>query len=289
MSAPWLDRRRFLGSTAATAAWFALHDLTVLAAQNVPPPPFSTEGRPRILTVELLSGAPLGAMKKFYGKQLDLGIQSDRRDRFTFDAGETRVAFVDGDKSARERPFYHFAFNIPENKILAALEWQKARTPLLPVPESHRAAGFPGEVSFSRQWNAHSIFFLDPAGNLVEYIARHDLKNADSSSEFTSGDLLYISELALVVDDVAETASALRNAAALGQYRSASDELAAMGDEFGMLIVAKRGSRLDATPIATAGAGIHRTAVTLRGPQTVKHQVLNYPYEVGIEERCSCA
>ena len=173
--------------------------------------------------------------------------------------------------------------------MLAALEWQKARTPLLPVPESHRAPGFPAEVAFSRQWNAHSIFFLDPAGNLVEYIARHDMKNADSSSPFNWGDLLYISELALVVDDVAETAAALRNAAALGQYRSASDELAAMGDEFGMLIVAKRGRRLDLTPVSTSSAGVHRTAVTIRGPKAVKHQLANYPYEIGVEERCSCA
>ena len=187
-----------------------------------------------------------------------------------------------------ERAFYHFAFNIPENRILAALEWQKARTPLLPVPESHRAPGFPAEVAFSSHWNAHSIFFLDPAGNLVEYIARHDMKNADSSSPFSWGDLLYISELALVVDDVAETAAMLRHAAALGQYRNASDELAALGDEFGMLIVAKRGRRLDLTPVSTPGAGVHRTAVAIRGPKAAKHQIASYPYEIDVEERCSC-
>jgi hypothetical protein len=289
MSGPWLDRRRFLGSTAATAALLALHDLTAWADQNVTSQPFSTEGRPRILTLELRSGAPLGVMKEFYGNQLDLGVRSDPPDRFTFDAGETKMTFVESGHGGGERPFYHFAFNIPENKILAALEWQKARTPLLPVPESHRAAGFPAEVAFLPQWNAHSIFFLDPAGNLVEYVARHDMQNADSSAAFNWSDLLYISELALVVDEVAETAAALRNAAALGQYRGASDELTAMGDEFGMLIMAKRGSRLDLTPVSTPAAGVHRTAVTIRGPKAVKHQLANYPYEIGVEERCSCA
>ena len=114
------------------------------------------------------------------------------------------------------------------------------------------------------------------------------MKNADSS-RFSWTDLLYISELALVVDDVAGTAAMLRNAAALGQYRNASDELAALGDEFGMLIVAKRGRRLDHTPISTPGAGIHRTAVAIRGPKAGKHQVAGHPYEIGVEKRCSCA
>ena len=289
MSGPLLDRRRFLGSTAATAACLALHDLPAWAAQGAATQPFSTEGRPRILALELLSGAPVGAMKEFYGKQFDMAIPSDRPDRFTFDAGETKMTFVESASTGSERPFYHFAFNIPENKILAALEWQKARTPLLTVPESHRAPGFPAEVAFSSHWNAHSIFFLDPAGNLVEYIARHDMKNADSSPSFSWADLLYISELALVVDDVAGTAAMLRNAAALGQYRNASDELAALGDESGMLIVAKRGRRLDLTPLATPPAAVHRTAVAIRGPKASRHQIASSPYEISVEERCSCA
>src|SRR5262245_50835173 len=114
------------------------------------------------------------------------------------------------------------------------------------------------------------------------------MNNADSSSSFTWADLLYISEVALAVDDVAATAAMLRSAAALGQYRHASDDLAAMGDECGMLLVVKRGRRIDGTPHPTP-ADVHRTAVALRGPQAAKHQIAGYPYEIGLEERCSCA
>jgi catechol-2,3-dioxygenase len=227
-------------------------------------------------------------MKEFYGKALDLGIRVDRPDRFTCDGGETRLTFVQSTTAGSERPFYHFAFNIPENKIKAALDWQKARTPLLVVPESLRAAGYPPEVAFSREWNAHSIFFHDPAGNLVEYIARHDLPNADKSS-FGWADLLYVSEIALVVDDVAAAAATLRDVAALGQFRSATDEMAALGDEYGMLIVAKRGRRLDVASGPAPRAAVHRTAVSVRGPKAAKHQFANYPYAIGVEERCSCA
>ena len=130
----------------------------------------------------------MSAMKAFYGKTLDLRIMDERPDRFSVEAGETRMTFVSSTDTVDGRPpFYHFAFNIPENKILKALEWQKARTPMLSIPERNRAAGYPPEVVDYSHWNAHSVFFLDPAGNVVEYIARHDLKNSDSQSVRLAG------------------------------------------------------------------------------------------------------
>ena len=212
-----IDRRNFLGSAASAAAFFAMHD--VAAGQNaaaVPPPP----PRPRILALELqAAAAAMGAMKTFYGKTLDLRIMNETGDRFTVEAGETQVTFVSAaDAEGPKPPFYHFAFNIPENKILAALEWQKARTPLLAIPERNRAAGYPPEVVDYSHWNAHSIFFLDPAGNVVEYIARHDLKNGDKAP-FGWTDILYVSEIGLIVDDVAATAATIKDVAAVQQVQ----------------------------------------------------------------------
>jgi catechol-2,3-dioxygenase len=185
-------------------------------------------------------------------------------------------------------PFYHFAFNIPENKIVKALEWQKARTPLLFIPDQNRAAGYPPEVVDYSHWNAHSIFFLDPAGNVVEYIARHDLKNADSSS-FSLMDILYASEIGLIVDDVPRTAERLKDWAAVPQYRGGSDQFMALGDEHGLLLVMKRGRVIDFTSNPHNGVRVYRTGVTVRGPKTAKHQLADYPYDVVVEERCSCA
>ena len=137
----------------------------------------------------------MGVMKAFYGKTLDLGIRDEHPDRFSVEAGETRITFLNGaDTVSGRAPFYHFAFNIPQNKILKALEWQKARTPMLAIPERNRAAGYPPEVVDYSHWNAHSIFFLDPAGNIVEYIARHDLNDGDASP-FSWADILYASEM----------------------------------------------------------------------------------------------
>ena len=226
-----IHRRQFLGSAAATAAFFAMHDLPLTGAQASGPAPAEPK-RPRILSLELLAGAPLSAMKAFYGKTLDLRLMNERPDRFTVEAGETMITFVTSAETVGGRaPFYHFAFNIPENKIVKALEWQKARTPMLTIPERNRAEGFPPEVVDYRHWNAHSVFFLDPAGNVVEYIARHDLKNGDASP-FAWTDILYVSEIALVVDDVTAAAAALEDVAAVAPYKGGDGDFTAMGDEY---------------------------------------------------------
>jgi hypothetical protein len=293
MPGPMIDRRGFLGSTAATAAFLAMHDLPSLAQAgaggSTPVPAEDPGGRPRLLALELRSGAPLAEMKAFYGNTLDLGVRDERADRFTVEAGETRITFVHDAQAVDGRaPFYHFAFNIPENKIVQALEWQKARTPLLPIPERNRAAGYPPDVVDYSHWNAHSIFFLDPAGNVLEYIARHELKNGDRQP-FSWGDILYASEIGLIVDDVAATAGMVKEVAALAPYNGASDQFTAMGDEYGLLLVMKRGRVLDFTGIEANGARIYPTTVTVRGATAARHQLGVYPYHVTIEERCSCA
>ena len=188
----------------------------------------------------------------------------------------------------RRAPFYHFAFNIPENKIVQALEWQKARTPLLAIPERNRAAGFPPEVVDYRHWNAHSVFFLDPAGNVVEYIARHDLKNGDSDA-FSWADILYASEIGLVVDDVAATADALKEMAAVAPYKGG--ERSVHGD----------GRRIRPAPRHEArphhrlhgNAGERRARVSHRR-QRPRGEGRAAPARApipttSIEERCSCA
>jgi catechol-2,3-dioxygenase len=285
-----MDRRHFLGSAAATAAFCAMHDIAMATAQQsgVPLPPLTP--RPRILSLELQAAtSAMSAMKTFYGKTLDLRIMNEGADRFTVEAGETKITFVSSADLADGRaPFYHFAFNIPENKILKALEWQKARTPLLAIPERNRAAGYPPEVVDYSHWNAHSIFFLDPGGNVVEYIARHDLENGDTAP-FSWGDLLYASEIGLVVDDVPATATTLKDVAAIEPYRAPSEQFTAMGDEYGLLLVMKRGRVIDFTGDASHGVGVYKTAVTIRGVKASKHAIAGYPYQIELEERCACA
>ena len=286
MSGRTIDRRHFLGYT---AGFFAMHDAFAFAQQSPsPPPPWDEPRRPRILSLELLSGAPMNEMKALDRKTLDLRLLDEQADSFTVEAGESRIKFVNSTDAVDGRPpFYHFAFNIPDNKIIQALEWQKARTPMLAIPERNRAAGYPPEVVDYSHWNAHSIFFLDPAGNVVEYIARHDLKNGDNSP-FSWADLLYISEIGLVVDDVAATAETLKSVASVSQYKGGDGQFMAMGDEYGLLLVMKRGRVIDFTGNADHGVRIYRTGISVRGAKASKHQLAGLPYHLTIDERCAC-
>ena len=110
-----IERRHFLGSAAGTAAFFAMHDLRSLAGQAGAAAQVQTG--PRILSVELLSGAPMSVMKAFYGTTLDLAILEERADRLTVQAGDTRITFVSSPDTVDGRPpFYHFAFNVPRTR-----------------------------------------------------------------------------------------------------------------------------------------------------------------------------
>ena len=102
-------------------------------------------------------------------------------------------------------------------------------------------------------------------------------------------DLLYVSEIGLVVDDVAAAAAGIKEMAALAPYKGESAEFTAMGDEYGLVLVMKRGRVIDFTGNADHGVQVYRTGVNLRGAKAAKHQLAPHPYHLTIEERCSCA
>ena len=234
---------------------------------------------PRILGLELLTAAPLAAMKDFYHGTLGLRVTDERDDRLTIAGGATPITFVRA-ADEKSRPFYHFAFNIPRNRIRAARDWQAKRTPLLPIPPALRDGAYPDDVVNFAHWNAHAVYFFDPAENVVEYIARHDLANDAPAGAFGSDEILYASEIAFVVDDVAATSKALQDVAGAGPYRGASAEFAAVGDERGLLLVMKRGRVISFDSPARKAVDVFRTTARLRGPRDAAHRDANYPYEL---------
>jgi catechol-2,3-dioxygenase len=277
-----IDRRGFLTSASASAALIAAHRSLLSWNPGLASAPDDHKRTdPRILGLTLLTSAPLEQMKEFYHQVLGLRILEETPDRLTLAGGETPVTLGKAGPDDGE-PFYHFAFNIPENKLLAARTWQKERTPLLPIPARLRDPQYPDDVVDYRHWNAHSIFFFDPAGNVVEYIARHDLKNATRGS-FASQDILYASEIGLIVDDVPATASKLKEVVGLEQYRGGSDQFTALGDEHGLLLVMKRGRILSFDAEELKAAAVFRTAASVRGVKPTKYSFPNAPYEVIVE------
>jgi hypothetical protein len=62
----------------------------------------------------------------------------------------------------------------------------------------------------------------------------------------------------------------------------------AMGDEYGLVLVMRRGRVIDFTGNAEHGVRVYRTGITLRGAAAAQHQLAGHPYLLNIEQRCSC-
>lgn len=180
------------------------------------------------------------SVRGFYADVLRLPVLADDPGRTTFAAGTTALQFERDD--ATESMTYHVAFNIPENQIESCMEWAQQRFELTINP------GTGGTLVHFPNWNAHSVYFRDPAGNLLEFIARHTLPNASDRPFEMPRDLLCISELGVATADVARVDAELTQRLGLGRYNPPADgklpnDFRAMGDENGLFIVVRRNRR----------------------------------------------
>ncbi len=163
----------------------------------------------------------------FYGETLGLDTRIIAGRQVLVRAGMTELFFTQADENWQGA--YHFAFNIPENLFEEAKQWLLMRVNLL--TDEH---GIDTTFDF-KNWNAHSMYFKDAAGNILEFIARHDLKNAKDHFE-----ILSVSEVGLASDDVLEFVKSLQQETGLLPYKEASETFTPVGDENGLLIVVKR-------------------------------------------------
>ncbi|MCB1032554.1 MAG: hypothetical protein KDD47_01820 [Acidobacteria bacterium] len=131
----------------------------------------------------------LDEVRRFYGETLELPLVRSGEDFLVFRVGTSRLRF---DLAAPgQMPTYHFAIEVPENKVGRAADWLGARVHLLAAQ---------GEAPFVRfpQANSHSLYLLDPVGNHVEIVGHHGLPTA-RRGDFIPQDFLRISEVGLVV------------------------------------------------------------------------------------------
>ncbi|MGK7378937.1 serine hydrolase [Planococcus sp. 1R117A] len=131
----------------------------------------------------------LKEMKGFYEYQMGFRIVEEDDTSFTLAVGDSQLVF-----QASERPaIYHFAFNIPGNQYTLAKGWASSRVTL------NRQEGM-DEVYYAN-FNADAFYFQDPAGNVVEFIAR---RHIDRMGNFTVDSLLNISEVSITTKHVKE-------------------------------------------------------------------------------------
>lgn len=189
----------------------------------------------RFVAVDLfISDHNIRSVKEFYNSNLNLPIISESSKGFSIQAGKTRINFkID---NSIKKPFYHIAFNIPENKIVQAKKWSKGRFDLLSKENGE-------DIIHFKKWNAHSIYFMDPVGNILEFIAHHKLNNK-STGDFSSNDILYLIEIGIVSEDVISLAQEIKNKTGLVDYIKTdgifnSSNFRAIGDTSGMLILSR--------------------------------------------------
>jgi catechol 2,3-dioxygenase-like lactoylglutathione lyase family enzyme len=167
----------------------------------------------------------------FYRDILQFDVHSDGiGTEFSIHTGSSIISF----KKITGSPVYHFAFNIPANKIEEACIWLQQRTELLWLEDSK------SYIANFVNWNARSVYFFDPAGNIVEFISRFDLKD-DEDEMFSPSQIRCVSEIGLVFPRTSfdKKANELLSAYSL-QYFSKQpplDHFRAIGDEQGLFIV----------------------------------------------------
>lgn len=211
----------------------------------------------------------LEELRAFYSKTIGLPIIAGTARSITFRAGASAIEFVQVDDGSK--PFYHFAFNIPENKFSLGKEWLKARCPLLRFPDGT-------DEIFFENWNAHATYFHDPGHNIVEFIARHTLANG-ASGPFGLDDILCDSEIGLVARDQEATSKAITRAFGINKYKNS---FFATGDEYGLFIIPTV-NRLW-IPEEKQPATIFPTQVTIHSSEKSPLKFDDLPYDIRTAE-----
>ena len=167
---------------------------------------------------------------EFYEDILGLSIIEKKSKSITIQAGNSILKFIE---NTSFNSIYHFAFNIPKNKLDEAIEWYKNKVGLIVIEDQNLIANF-------EAWNSNAIYFYDNNGNLLEFIARHNL-DTTSTENFSSKSILNISEIGIVTENPLVLGGQLIEKYALEFFskNNNSEVFSALGNDEGLLIIVK--------------------------------------------------
>ncbi|HLP52587.1 MAG TPA: hypothetical protein VK154_16980 [Chitinophagales bacterium] len=175
----------------------------------------------------LLYTSKIESTKQFYEQSLAMQVTSAGDEEIIISAGSTQLVFK---HIEAQKPVYHFAFNIPDNKIEEALEWCHQQNLQTIYFEDTEVVDFPN-------WNAESLYFWDNNGNILEFIARRDLNNS-VSRPFGPEQILCVSEIGIVTQDVPVFCNDLITHFGVNYYEKQppAPNFSVIGDANGLLI-----------------------------------------------------
>lgn len=228
----------------------------------------------QIITLELRT-QNIAEMRDFYVDKLGFPLQNEIKDSFTILAGTTELTFVQEDNGSK--PYYHFAMTIPENKIDEARDWLLDQgCPLIYLETPEIAMESKREsVVFFESIHAHSVYFTDSAGNIVEFIARHNLDNA-STRPFDTTSIINVSEIGLPLQqNIPEVIPLLCSKFQISPYFGDGNVFQALGDDIGTFIL---GDTARAWYPTQRLPEIHPVRITILGDAKSSFQLSSYPY-----------
>lgn len=178
-----------------------------------------------------LDCANLGEQRHFYTRKFNFEITQETGDSITLKMGESLLTFTE---NRLRKPYYHFAFNIPHKQVDKALKWVSDKVEIL--------YGDKGEIQEFPAWNARSIYFLDPAGNIVEFIGRKAFER-ETPKSFGVESVLNISEVGLPVFEVSSCFNSIRRATGIEKFDCNRPSFCAAGDDEGLLILVDKAEK----------------------------------------------
>jgi hypothetical protein len=127
---------------------------------------------------------------------MGLEVTKSDTEEFAVRVGESTIIFQQSDQPA----FYHFAINVPGNQFSMIKHWVQERLSL----NREKAVD---QIYFSN-FDADSIYFEDPAGNLIEFIGR---RNRDVFGNVTIDSFLNVSEVGIVTPHIIDVGDQLQD------------------------------------------------------------------------------
>ncbi len=189
---------------------------------------------PLFLRIELET-TQIEPQRTFYSSSLGLDIVESGKGYFAVRCGQTILSFTQVDRIQPRQ--YHFAINIPTNKLEESLDWARSRFAVNLKQDGSAIYSF-------NSWNAQAFYFLDAEGNILEFITRRN-SPSEAQPPFSSDQILCISEIGVVTDDVVKTCLNLQAELKIDCFpdptKEPNHDFQAMGTDEGLFIVAKTG------------------------------------------------
>ena len=203
----------------------------------------------------------LKGTENFYANVLGFELIKKEQNTIAFLAGNSILSFI---KSTNLNPKYHFAFNIPKNKLNEATIWLNSKVNLLLNDENEIITDF-------GDWNAKAIYFYDNNNNIVEFITRFDLTN-ETEKKFDALSVLSISEIGIVANDPMKLASQIMDKNHLKYFEKGkqSENFISIGDDNGLVIIVKNDRKWYPTE-QKAEQHVARVKIISKG---IKHDVV---------------